>query len=175
MRRLLVIASLLAVSGVLASQAVAGPSKVAVSATFAEPLVPALNSGCLPSPSYGVCGSGQVIPFGQATENVVFGGACGGNCDLRTINLAAGSIYADEYFSNPTCVSQISERGTTGGAVPGTHARLAAPAAPQAWPSPRRWPRPRARRRPRCERSDTTPIDPNRSYTLTDAEPIMVK
>jgi hypothetical protein len=115
MRRLLVIASLVAASGVAASQAVAGPSTVAVSATFAEPLVPALNSGCLPSPSYGVCGSGQVIPFGQATENVVFGGACGGNCDSRTINLAAGSIYADEYFSNPTCPGICAGRGPNGG------------------------------------------------------------
>jgi hypothetical protein len=115
MRRLIVIASLLEASAVLASQAVAGPSTVAVRATFAEPLVPALNSGCLPSPAYGVCGSGQVSPFGHATENVVFGGACGGNCDLRTINLAAGSIYADEYFSNPTCPGACRGRGATGG------------------------------------------------------------
>jgi len=115
MRRLLVIASLLAASAVLASHAVAGTSKVAVSATFAEPLVPALNSGCLPSPSYGVCGSGQVIPFGHATDSVVFSAACGGNCDLRTINLAAGSIHADEYFSNPSCPGVCAGRGPTGG------------------------------------------------------------
>jgi len=78
-------------------------------------LVPALISGCLPSPSYGVCGSGQVIPFGHATENVVFSGACGGNCDFRTINLAAGSIYADESFSNPSCPGVCAGRGPTGG------------------------------------------------------------
>jgi hypothetical protein len=115
MRRLLVIASLLAASAFLASQAVAGTSTLAVSATFAEPLVPALNSGCLPSPSYGVCGSGQVIPFGHATDSVVFSGACGGNCDFRTINLATGSIYADEYFSNPTCPGVCAGRGPAGG------------------------------------------------------------
>lgn len=115
MRRLFVVASVLAASAVLASQAVAGTSAVAVSATFAEPLLPALNSGCLPSPAYGVCGSGQVIPYGQATENVVFGGACGGNCDFRTIRLSAGSIYADEYFSNPACPGVCAGRGPTGG------------------------------------------------------------
>jgi hypothetical protein len=115
MRSLLVMASVLAVSAVLASQAVAGTSTVAVSATFAEPLVPALNSGCLPSPSFGVCGSGQVIPFGPATDSVVFSGACGGNCDFRTIKLAAGSIYADEYFSNPSCPGVCAGRGPTGG------------------------------------------------------------
>jgi hypothetical protein len=115
MRRLLITASVFAASAVLASQAVAGTSTIAVSATFAEPLTPALNSGCLPSPAYGVCGSGQVTPFGHATENVVFSGACGGNCDFRTINLAAGSIYADEYFSNPSCPGVCAGRGPTGG------------------------------------------------------------
>jgi len=121
MRRMLVIASLVAVaSAALASQATGKTTTVAASATFAEPLTPALNSGCLPSPSYGVCGSGEVIPFGHATESVVFGGACDGSCDLRTINLAAGSIYADEYFSNPTCPGVCRGRGPTGGPAFGT-------------------------------------------------------
>lgn len=98
-----------------ASPAAAGTTSVAATATFAETLIPALNSGCLPSPSYGVCGSGEVIPFGQATDTVVFGGACGGNCDLRTITLAAGTIYADEFFSNPSCPGACRGRGPTGG------------------------------------------------------------
>jgi hypothetical protein len=115
MRRLLVLAGLVAVSAALGSQAAAGTTAVSVSATFTEPLIPALNSGCLPSTSYGVCGSGLVIPFGHATENVVFGGACGGNCDFRNINLAAGSIDADEYFNNPTCPGVCAGRGPTGG------------------------------------------------------------
>jgi hypothetical protein len=31
--------------------------------------------------------------------------ACGNNpeCDVRTINLAGGSIFIHEFFSNPTC------------------------------------------------------------------------
>jgi hypothetical protein len=74
---------------------------VPVSMTFTEPLVPAASSGCNLQTSS--CGHGQVIPFGQATEMIQFGGACNGNCDFRTINLASGSIFIDETVSNPTC------------------------------------------------------------------------
>jgi hypothetical protein len=38
------------------------------------------------------CGTGEVIPLGQATENLPFEGGCGGTCDLRTIYLAGGSL-----------------------------------------------------------------------------------
>lgn len=114
MKRLLTLATILAFAA-LASQATAGTTTVPVRATFAEALVPALHTGCLPAPSFGVCGTGEVIPFGQAKDSVVFGGACGGNCDLRTINLVDGSIYADEYFSNPACPGVCAGRGPTGG------------------------------------------------------------
>jgi hypothetical protein len=83
-----------------AAQAMAATT-VPVSMTFTEPLVPGASSGCNLQDSS--CGHGQVIPFGQATEVVQFGGACGGNCDLRTINLASGSMVIHEVFSNPTC------------------------------------------------------------------------
>jgi hypothetical protein len=74
---------------------------VPVSMTFTEPLVPGASSGCnLVNSS---CGHGQVRPFGQATEVIQFGGACNGSCDLRTINLASGSVFVHEVFSNPTC------------------------------------------------------------------------
>jgi len=43
-----------------------------------------------------------VIPFGQATETIEFG-ACGEGCDFRTINLAGGSIFIEETFSNGDC------------------------------------------------------------------------
>jgi hypothetical protein len=85
----------------LASQAMAATT-VPVSMTFNEPIVPDVHSGCAVFPD-GFCGSGQVIPLGHATETILFGGACGGNCDFRTINLAGGSIFIDEFFSNPTC------------------------------------------------------------------------
>ena len=84
-----------------ATQAMAATT-VPVSMTFTEPLVPSVSSGCNPETSS--CGHGQVIPFGQATEMIVFF-ACGNNpeCDVRTINLAGGSISIHEFFSNPTC------------------------------------------------------------------------
>src|SRR5215472_4718162 len=86
---------------VLASPAMAATT-VPVSMTFTEPLVPAANSGC--NLQTGSCGHGQVIPFGQATEMIVFF-ACGTQpeCDVRTINLAGGMIFIHEFPSNFTC------------------------------------------------------------------------
>jgi hypothetical protein len=102
MRRLLVIAVVFAVCGVLASQASAGTTSVSVSMSFTEPILQDIKSGCPVFPD-GFCGTGVVVPFGQATESILFGGACGGNCDFRTVNVAGGSIYLDEFFSNPSC------------------------------------------------------------------------
>jgi hypothetical protein len=114
MRRSLPIASItiaLTASLAFAPQAMAGTTTVAVRMTFAEPIMPAIQSGCPIPPNQGLCGSGEVIPFGHATDTVVFGGACAGNCDLRTINLAGGSILSDEVFSNPTCPGACGSRG----------------------------------------------------------------
>ncbi|HJQ51816.1 MAG TPA: hypothetical protein VJ838_14975 [Gaiellaceae bacterium] len=102
MRRLLVIATLFAVSGVLASQALAGTTNVSVSMSFTEPILQDINSGCPVFPN-GFCGTGVVVPFGHATESILFGGACGGNCDFRTVNVAGGSIYLDEFFGTGSC------------------------------------------------------------------------
>jgi len=44
----------------------------------------------------GFCGTGQVVPFGQATEMIEFGAGCAGACDLRTIKLAGGSLVLAE-------------------------------------------------------------------------------
>ena len=103
MKRLLALAlasgALMLLSTALASPAMAATT-VPVSMTFTE-AGPAANTGCTPGISS--CGHGQVIPFGQATENIVFGAACGGSCDFRTINLAGGSIFINEVLSNPTC------------------------------------------------------------------------
>jgi hypothetical protein len=90
----------------LLSTALAAPAmattSVPVSMTFTEPTVPSVNSGCTPGISS--CGHGQVNPFGQATENIVFF-TCGTNpeCDVRTINLAGGTINIDEFPSNFIC------------------------------------------------------------------------
>jgi hypothetical protein len=74
--------------------------------TFAEP---AVNPDC--PITNGFCGQGVVLPLGSATETIEFGAACGGACDLRTINLAGGSIIADEY-EYPTSLSGVIIGGT---------------------------------------------------------------
>jgi hypothetical protein len=90
---------------------------VPVSMTFTEPGVPSANTGC----TFGIssCGHGQVNPFGQATEKIVFF-ACGTNpeCDVRTINLPGGTIITHEFFSNPTCPGVCQPNpGAPGGAT----------------------------------------------------------
>jgi len=105
MKRVLVLAlasgALMLLSTAFATQAMAATT-VPVKMTFTEPVVHNIHSGCAVLPD-GFCGGGQVIPFGHATETILFGGACGGGCDLRTINLPGGSVFIDEFFSNPTC------------------------------------------------------------------------
>ena len=101
MKRLLLL-GLAALSLASAAQAAAGTTTVSVSASFTEPIVQNLRSGCPVFPD-GFCGMGAVVPFGHATESILFGGACSGSCDFRTVNLAGGSIYLHEFFSNPAC------------------------------------------------------------------------
>jgi hypothetical protein len=105
MKRFLALAlgsgALMLLSTAFTTQATAATT-IPVSMTFTEPVIHDINSGCAVLPD-GFCGSGQVIPLGHATETILFGGACNGGCDFRTINLAGGLIYIDEFFSNPTC------------------------------------------------------------------------
>jgi hypothetical protein len=94
--------AVLLLSPAFASQAMAATT-TSVSMTLVEAFVPDTNSGCAVLPGGGLCGHGQVIPYGQATETIVFGGGCGGTCDLRTITLAGGSITLEETLSNVIC------------------------------------------------------------------------
>jgi hypothetical protein len=57
------------------------------------------------------CGSGVVVPFGHATEEFAFGLGCGGACDLRRIDLAAGSTFLDETASTISCPGVCENRG----------------------------------------------------------------
>jgi hypothetical protein len=100
-RLLLLLATLAIVILAFASQAVANTT-VSVQMTFTEPIHQNINSGCPVLPNGG-CGTGVVVPFGHATETIVGGGACSGNCDFRTVEVAGGSIYIDEFLSNPAC------------------------------------------------------------------------
>jgi hypothetical protein len=98
MKRTAYVVALLFVSsligGVVADPAAATTS-VAVRMTFAEPVHPNVITGCAVFPE-GFCGSGEVIPFGQATETIAFGAGCGGTCDLRTIVLHDGTLTLEE-------------------------------------------------------------------------------
>jgi hypothetical protein len=98
---LLAAGALLLLSPALASQAMAATT-TSVSMTLVEAIVPDIHSGCF-VPEARLCGHGQVIPYGQATETIVFGGGCGGSCDLRTITLAGGSNTLEETLSNVIC------------------------------------------------------------------------
>jgi hypothetical protein len=101
MRRFGLVTSGLVLALAFASQAMASTS-VSVSMTFAEPATVNFKSDCPVFPE-GACGSGEVIPFGHATETIDFGAGCGGACDLRTIDLAQGSIFIEETFSDFAC------------------------------------------------------------------------
>src|SRR5256885_1005200 len=74
MRKFLLIPSMVIVltaSLAFTSQASAS-TRVTVRASFAEPVVPAFESGDCPVLGNGFCGSGVVVPFGYATEMVDF-------------------------------------------------------------------------------------------------------
>jgi hypothetical protein len=74
-----------------------------VSMTLVEAGAPGASAGCaVLENGTGLCGHGEVIPYGQATETIVFGG-CGDSCDVRTITLAGGSITLEETLSNVIC------------------------------------------------------------------------
>jgi hypothetical protein len=99
MRQFIVLLLVVIASAVTVSQASASTTQF-VSMTFAEPAHPGITCPGFPDVS---CGTGEVIPLGQATEIVVVGAGCGGTCDLRTINLAGGSLIAEETASGGEC------------------------------------------------------------------------
>lgn len=56
------------------------------------------------------CGSGEVNGLGQAQDVIVFGGGCGGACDVRTLTFADGStIVMEETDSNPQTPGNSTE------------------------------------------------------------------
>jgi hypothetical protein len=59
-------------------------------------------------------GTANVVPYGHATETIVFG-ACGvvngSRCDLRTVSVATGSISIHEFASNFTCPGACGSPG----------------------------------------------------------------
>ena len=90
---------------VFATQASAA-STVPVSISLDEPKQFDFESGCAVFLArVGLCGSGVAVPYGHATETIVFGGCGFGpeRCDLRTVTVAGGSIFLDEFAGNFTC------------------------------------------------------------------------
>jgi hypothetical protein len=94
-----------------ASQASAATT-VPVAMTFNGPKQSDLVSGCAVFLAFeGLCGGGVAVPYGHATETIVFGGCGFGGpvrCDLRTVTVAGGSIFLDEFAGNFTCENAIS-------------------------------------------------------------------
>jgi hypothetical protein len=76
--------------------------------TFAEPIHPSITCPGFPDVS---CGSGEVVPLGQATEIVVFGAGCGGECDLRTVYLSGGSLIFEETVTGGSCPGGVCRPG----------------------------------------------------------------
>jgi hypothetical protein len=71
--------------------------------TLVEAVAPGASAGCaVLANGTGLCGQGEVIPYGQATEIVLFSG-CGDNCFVHTITLAGGSITFTTKQSSPDC------------------------------------------------------------------------
>lgn len=99
MSRFIVLLFVVIVSGVAVLGASATTTQY-ISMTFAEPIHPSITCPGFPDVS---CGTGEVIPLGQATESVMFGAGCGGTCDLRIINLPGGSFIAEETLSDVKC------------------------------------------------------------------------
>lgn len=99
MRRSILLVLVAAAVAALVPPASANTTQL-VTMTFAEPIHPSITCPGVPDVA---CGTGEVRPLGQATETVVFGAGCGGTCDLRTIELAGGSLALDERASGETC------------------------------------------------------------------------
>ena len=93
--------AVIAALGAVAATPAAAGTTVPVSMTLIEPLMAAGKQGC--TVANGNCGSGEVRPFGRATETLEFGAGCDGNCALRTIHLAEGSIVVEETAANFSC------------------------------------------------------------------------
>jgi hypothetical protein len=85
---------------------VSAATTVPFAITLNEPKGFDLASGCAVFLArQGLCGSGVAVPYGHATETIVFGGCGFGpvRCDLRTVTVAGGSIFLDEFAGNFTC------------------------------------------------------------------------
>lgn len=115
MRRSVFALAALVVSLGVAAPAAAATSTVAVQMTFTEPLKAGFP-GSGPCPDIAIdfnCGSGQVIPFGHATEEVAIG-VCGETCNIREIVLPQGTIILREIITSFSCPGVCGSQGPLG-------------------------------------------------------------
>jgi hypothetical protein len=72
-----------------------------VSMNFGEPKVADFVSGCAVLLAHeGLCGVGDVVPYGHATETIVFGFAVNLPYDVRTVTVSAGTIVMHEHLTS---------------------------------------------------------------------------
>ena len=118
MRRGVVLVSVASLVTFAAATAAWADTTTFISATFSEPARVDFNGGCAVFPE-GFCGTGEVLPFGQATETIEFGAGCGGTCDLRTITLDEGQLVLEETVVGD-CPSGSCHHGPVEGGGTGT-------------------------------------------------------
>jgi hypothetical protein len=98
-------------AAVLSVMSVASPAvaetRVKVSMSFTEQ---EFTPTCSLSDEY-YCGRGVMLPYGNATENIHFGGGCNGSCDLRTITVASGTLMMNEFLVDVTCLAPCETNG----------------------------------------------------------------
>ena len=100
---LLAAGALLLLAPALASPALAATT-TPMSMTLVETVAPGASAGCaVLENGTGLCGQGEVIPYGQATEIVLFSGGCGDSCFIHTITLAGGEITFTTTESSRDC------------------------------------------------------------------------
>jgi hypothetical protein len=72
-----------------------------VTMNFAEPKAADFVSGCaVLLAREGLCGVGDVVPYGHATETIVFGFAVNLPYDVRTVTVSAGTIVMQEHLTS---------------------------------------------------------------------------
>jgi hypothetical protein len=139
---------------------VSAATTVAVAITLNEPKQFDLVSGCAVFLAReGLCGRGVAVPYGHATETIVFGGCGFGGpvrCDLRIVTVASGSIFLDgsQATSHATTPRRAPVRLRSPTSSRAERAPLPARPAPCPEPLPAQDPRARSSSRGRSPRPE---------------------
>jgi hypothetical protein len=99
-------------SFVAATPASAGTTAVPASMSFIEVLAGPQQVGCPDIAIAFNCGTGVVVPFGLANEEIAFGEGCGGACDFREVTVSGGTLFLNETASNFSCPGACESQGS---------------------------------------------------------------